>query len=79
MTEQDYRNIRDKQRGVNRKDLYGSNMAHYPFPHKLKSFKALTTFGTPGKLVRNNDENSTVNYDNMQNMLKLSELFSASI
>ena len=74
MTVRDYRNLRDRQLGTNRKELYGSDRAHFPFPSKLSGQNS-TRFGTPGKLVREKTEYSTRNYDNLQNMKELSKLF----
>lgn len=69
-----YRNLRDRQFGTNRKELYGSDRAHFPFPTKLSGQNS-TRFGTPGTLVREKIEYSTRNYDNLQNMKELSKLF----
>ena len=80
MTLQDFRNIRDNQRGINRDVVYGSSRAYFPYPHKLLSSESmLTKFGTPGKLVRNNkDSSSTTNYEHIQNLKELSKLLSAT-
>ena len=74
MTVRDYRNLRDRKLGTNRKELYGSDRAHFPFPTKLSGQNS-TRFGTPGTLVREKREYSTRNYDNLQNMKELSKLF----
>ena len=75
MTTIEYRDLRDRQRGTNRQELYGSDRAYYPFPSKLSSMNS-TKLGTPGKLIRESKEYSTRNYDNLVNMLELSKLFS---
>lgn len=74
MTTIEYRNLRDRQRGTNRQELYGSDRAHYPFPSKLSGMNS-TKLGTPGKLVREKKEYSTRNYDNLKNMEELFNLF----
>lgn len=74
MTTREYRAMRDRELGTDRKELYGSDRAHFPFPSKLSGQNS-TRFGTPGKLVRESKDYSTRNYDNLQNMKALSELF----
>lgn len=51
MNTRDYRRMRDRMMGTDRKYLYGSDRAHFPFPHKL-SRKIKTKFGFDSKGVR---------------------------
>lgn len=70
MTAREYRDFKDRQIGINRKQAYGSDRAYFPYPNRQFS----TEFGTPGTLIRESKEYSTRNYDNLQNMKELSKL-----
>lgn len=75
----DFRNIMDRQRGVDRKEIYGSNRAHFPYPHKIlaNQHSKISKFGTPGALIRNTPvSNKTTNYEHLQNLKGMAELFS---
>lgn len=77
MTVHDYIKLNDHIHGTNRKELYGSDRAHFPYPHKLSSIRS-TRFGTPGKMIRESKNYSTNNYENKKNLEELTKLFSTS-
>ena len=73
MTVREHRDARDRRRGIDRKEVYGSYNAYFPLPNKTKTTSNKTS--SPTKVVRNNHDFSTRNYDNLQNMLALQKLF----
>lgn len=76
MTVRDYRDRRDRQRGTDRKELYGSDRAHFPFPSKLTSKNSRSTkIGAPGALIRKNDYVETTNYERVQQLNKMMSMF----
>lgn len=79
MTLELHREILDRQRGINREKVYGSERAHFPYPHKSTSSVARPTrFGTPGVLIRNNkDSNKITNFEHIQNLKEISKLLSS--
>lgn len=73
MTVRDYRDSRDRRRGLDRKEVYGSYRAHFPLPNKIKTSTVKPS--APTKVVRNNEDLSTRNYDNVQNIIALQKMF----
>lgn len=80
MTARDFRLLNDRIHGTNRRELYGSDRAHFPYPHKLQSESSTIKpkFGASKSLVKENPNDllSAQNYVHKQNMEQLMNLFS---
>lgn len=67
MTTRDYRELRDKSRGLNRKKIYGSSRGHFPLPYQTATRTSKAKIGSPNY--------DTKNYDNKQNVSKMLAMF----